>query len=118
MVRVDDEGRTHFLADIYRYDRDRIDPPGASSLACNVRDEGPRLVLGAGDVVLYQDDAGDRYTAGQWTYVQEGGTLRRNPDGTFADPPVEVPGDVLPNAPMGGTGAQGEGGMGDGGVEP
>lgn len=87
VVRVDDEGRANFLADIYRYDRDRMNPPSAESLRCQVEEAGPRLVLGEGDVVLYENDAGDRYTADQWNYVQAGGTLEQLEDGTFVDPP-------------------------------
>ncbi len=47
VVRVDDEGRANFLSDIYRYDRDRLNPPDPGSLRCTPDASRPefRLVL-------------------------------------------------------------------------
>ncbi len=113
VVRVDDEGRTNFLADIYRYDRDRISPPSASSLRCTPETETHRLVLGEeADVVMFRDTEGNEYSAVQWEFVQAGGVLEQNPDGTFQDPPegATLPGEESPDgvgtpdgAPAGGN---------------
>ena len=87
VVRVDDEGRANFLADIYRYDRDRLNPPNPRSLRCTPETETHRLVLGEGHQVLVEDDEGNAYTQEQWEYVEAGGILEQNEDGTFQDPP-------------------------------
>jgi murein L,D-transpeptidase YcbB/YkuD len=99
VVRVDDEGRTHFLADIYRYDRDRMNPPSAASLRCTPETETHRLVLGEDDVVMFRDTEGNDYSAVQWEYVQAGGVLEQNEDGTFQDPPEDalLPGEEAPD---------------------
>jgi murein L,D-transpeptidase YcbB/YkuD len=87
VVRVDDSGRANFLADIYRYDRDRLNPPSPSSLRCTPETETHRLVLGEMEQVLFRDLEGNDYTPEQWEYVQAGGVLEQNEDGTFAEPP-------------------------------
>ena len=60
VVRVNDEGQAEFLADIYKYDRDRMSPPSAESLAC-VPEEKPTqtLVLGEDNRVMLRDQAGE-----------------------------------------------------------
>ena len=88
VVRVDDNGHANFLADIYRYDRDRLNPPSPSSLRCTPETETHRLVLGeTGDQVMFRDTEGNDYSQEQWEYVQAGGVLEQNEDGTFQDPP-------------------------------
>ncbi len=94
VVRADDDGRANFLADIYRLDRDRLNPPSSASLRCTPPAPEPRMVLAEGadgDTVMLQDADGNRYTAAQWEYIREGGTLEQNPDGSFQDPPVDPP---------------------------
>jgi len=60
VVRVDDEGRANFLADIYRLDRDRMNPPDAASLRCtpDAPDEH-RLVLGPEGRAMLRDREGN-----------------------------------------------------------
>ena len=87
VVRVDDEGRANFLADIYRYDRDRLNPPNPRDSQCTPDIETHRLVLGEGHQVLFEDEEGNTYSQEQWGYVQAGGVLEQNEDGTFQDPP-------------------------------
>ncbi|MCB9507908.1 MAG: L,D-transpeptidase family protein [Myxococcales bacterium] len=87
VVRVDDDGTVNFLSDIYRYDRDRLDPDFVANERCDPPPSGARLVLGDGHTVMYRDTEGNRYTPTQWEYVQSGGTLRQRADGSFEDPP-------------------------------
>jgi hypothetical protein len=59
VVRVNDEGQAEFLADIYKYDRDRMSPPSAESLACVPKEEAEHeLVLGEDNKVMLRDKAG------------------------------------------------------------
>lgn len=88
VVRVDDDGRANFLADIYRLDRDRLDPPDPDRGRCEPEAAPGRLILGEGDVVMVRDADGNEYTTEQWDYIQSGGTLRQLPDGTFEAPPA------------------------------
>ncbi len=88
VVTVDDDGRANFLADIYRYDRDRLNPPSPSSLRCEQPDEEQlRLVLGEEHQVLFENEAGLRYTQQQLEYVQAGGVLEVDEEGNIIDPP-------------------------------
>jgi murein L,D-transpeptidase YcbB/YkuD len=59
VVRVNDEGHAEFLADIYKYDRDRMSPPSAESLRC-VPKEAPEhtLVLSEDNKVMLRDKEG------------------------------------------------------------
>lgn len=60
VVRVDDEGRTHFLADIYRLDRDRMNPPDSSTLRCDAPPAPThRLVLGQDGRPMVRDAEGN-----------------------------------------------------------
>lgn len=85
VVRVDDDGRANFLADIYRYDRDRLTPPDPDDLSCEPEPE-PEF-----DVVLGEDMR----------------PMFRDAEGNLIDPNApEVP--ALPGDPMA-PGAVGEG---------
>ena len=56
VVRVNDEGHAEFLADIYKYDRDRMSPPSAESLRCKPTAEPEHtLVLGEDNKVMLRD---------------------------------------------------------------
>jgi murein L,D-transpeptidase YcbB/YkuD len=58
VVRVDDEGRANFLSDIYRYDRDRLNPPDPSELRCEPDAPAPlRLTLDEELRPVYRDPA-------------------------------------------------------------
>ena len=60
VVRVNDEGQAEFLADIYKYDRDRMSPPSAESLRCVPKEEPTQtLVLGEDNRVMLRDKAGE-----------------------------------------------------------
>jgi murein L,D-transpeptidase YcbB/YkuD len=59
VVRVNDEGHAEFLADIYKYDRDRMSPPSAESLRCKPTAEPEHtLVLGEDNRVMLRDAEG------------------------------------------------------------
>jgi murein L,D-transpeptidase YcbB/YkuD len=76
VVRVDDNGRANFNSDIYRYDRDRLNPPAAGSLRCTPEvEEGPTFVLDENLRPMIQ-----------------------NEDGTLVDPRA-VPADAVPVDP-------------------
>jgi murein L,D-transpeptidase YcbB/YkuD len=66
VVTVDDDGYANFLADIYRLDRDRLDPPSANDLACDP-DPTPdhRLVLVEGELRI-EDMEGVQHTREEW----------------------------------------------------
>jgi murein L,D-transpeptidase YcbB/YkuD len=66
VVTVDDDGYANFLADIYRLDRDRLDPPSANDLACDP-DPTPdhRLVLVDGELRI-EDTEGVQHTREEW----------------------------------------------------
>jgi murein L,D-transpeptidase YcbB/YkuD len=60
VVRVDDEGRANFAADIYRYDRERISPSSPDQLRCTpAARPDHRLVLGADGRPMLRDNAGN-----------------------------------------------------------
>ena len=59
VVRVNDDGHAEFLADIYKYDRDRMSPPSAESLRCKPTAEPEHtLVLGEDNRVMLRDAEG------------------------------------------------------------
>jgi murein L,D-transpeptidase YcbB/YkuD len=68
VVRADEEGQLHFLADIYRYDRDRLQPPDRESLRCDPeRGARPvrRLVVGEDGRPRVRDAEGNLIEPGQ-----------------------------------------------------
>ena len=85
VTRVDDEGRANFLADIYRLDRDRLDPPTDRERSCTPEPEPEmRLVLTEELTVMFED--------GEGNLVDPNAELPAdglNPDGT----PIEGAGD-------------------------
>jgi peptidoglycan hydrolase-like protein with peptidoglycan-binding domain len=62
VVRVDDDGRANFLADVYRYDRERLGDIDDDALECTVEPEPElRLVLGEEGRPMYRDAEGELY---------------------------------------------------------
>lgn len=60
VVRVDDEGRANFAADIYRYDRERLNPSSSDQLRCTpAARPDQRLVLGADGRPMVRDASGN-----------------------------------------------------------
>jgi len=62
VVRVDDDGRANFLADVYRYDRARLGDIDDDDLECEVEPPSElRLVLGEDGRPMYRDAEGELY---------------------------------------------------------
>ena len=62
VVRVDDDGRANFLADVYRYDRERLGDIDDDALDCDAEPESSlRLVLGEEGRAMYRDEEGNLY---------------------------------------------------------
>lgn len=67
VVRVDDEGHTHFLSDLYRLDRERLDPRFVREEPCTVTPRpGSNLRLSAdGDLMIRDTTTGELVAAHQ-----------------------------------------------------
>ncbi|MFT4705788.1 MAG: murein L,D-transpeptidase YcbB/YkuD [Bradymonadia bacterium] len=91
VVSIDDDGRANFLADIYRYDRDRITPPSVASLRC-VPEDAPTesVVFGEDGELLIEDIEGNRFTREEWDAIQNG-------EGS-GDVPFDAPTDLTRDA--------------------
>lgn len=63
VVRVDDEGRVHFMADIYRHDRERLDLRFVREESCTPRQRPATLRLSAEGEILQRNDAGELVNA-------------------------------------------------------
>lgn len=73
VTRVDDEGRANFLSDVYRLDRDRLNPPDPEDLECEPDPEPDhRLVLNDEGELRIEDPEGNQFTREEWADVQEG----------------------------------------------
>lgn len=72
VVRVDDEGRTHFMADLYRHDRERLDMRFTREDSCTPPPRNNNLRLGA-----------------------DGKLMQRNADGTLVEAHEVVPDPLL-----------------------
>ena len=92
VVRVDEEGRTNFLADIYRYDRIRmgVDPEEAEPCEMPIPIEG-EPVIGS---VIWNDDGSAVTPDG--TVIHANGTIEY-PE--LPLPEGAIPTEVLPNTP-------------------
>ena len=94
VVRVDDDGMANFLADIYRFDRNRMAPPDDRELVCTPPPQPTlRLVLDADGRAVYRDEQGNLIPPDRVT--QRGGQLRVRP-ATDEDGQGSPPGDVGP----------------------
>ena len=81
VVTVDDDGFANFLADIYRLDRDRLDPPSAADLSCDPDpDPDHRLILVEGELLI-EDAEGVQHTREEWE-------ARNNPSEGSGERPV------------------------------
>lgn len=78
VVRVDDEGRVHFLADLYRLDRERLDMRFTREERCTPPPRNNNLRLGA-----------------------DGKLMQRNPDGTLVEAHTVPDVPEVPEAPTG-----------------
>lgn len=63
VVRVDDEGRVHFMADLYRHDRERLDMRFVREETCTPKQRPPTLRLNADGEVLHRNEAGELVNA-------------------------------------------------------
>ncbi len=81
VVVVDDDGRANFLADIYRYDRDRMNPPSADDLSC-LPDPEPEfdLVLGEDLRPMLRDGEGNLIDPNAPDALEGPGLLNREDD--------------------------------------
>lgn len=63
VVRVDDEGRVHFNADLYRLDRERLDKTFVREDSCTPPERAPRLRLSSDGEVLQRNEEGELVNA-------------------------------------------------------
>lgn len=73
VTRVDDAGRANFLSDVYRLDRDRLNPPDPEDLECEPDPEPDhRLVLNEEGELRIEDTEGNQFTREEWDEAREG----------------------------------------------
>lgn len=97
VVRVDDEGRVHFLADLYRHDRERLDLRFVREESCTPKQRAPALRLSADGEVLQRNEAGELVNAREAAALEEeaaaaieGGDLPMAPPGLPAGLPADM----------------------------
>lgn len=91
VVRVDDEGRVHFNADIYRLDRERLDMRFVREEDCTPPERAPRLRITSDGGLLQRNEEGELVDARVLNAAPEDDLDAIHQDGVLPFIPIGLP---------------------------